>query len=116
MKRIALLTVLVGLALVAMPGAAFAADGAAANKFDLGGMALIAAAVAIGVAGAGCGLGQGKALAGACEGTARNPAAGPKIFTLALVGLAFIESIAIYAFVIAIMIMNEFPELPGLTE
>src|SRR6185369_15908215 len=84
--------------MVAAP--AFAQDGAASNAYQQGGMALLAAGLAIGAAAAGCGIGQGRAVAAAAEGTARNPAAGKAIFTLALVGLAFIESLVIYALVI----------------
>ena len=93
--------------IVAAP--AFAQDGAAGNSFDMGGMALLAAGLAIGASAALCGIGQGRAVAAACEGTARNPAAGKQIFTLTLVGLAFIESLVIYALVIAVVLMGKAP-------
>lgn len=64
---------------------------------------VIGAAFAIGVVGWGGAIGQGKAISSACEGMARNPgAAGPIRITL-LLGLAFIESIVIYALLIAII-------------
>lgn len=63
---------------------------------------ILAAAVAIGVAAAGCGLGQGRAISSACEGMARNPGATGNIRTSMLIGLAFIESLAIYALLIAL--------------
>lgn len=47
-----------------------------------------------------CALGQGKAVAGAAEGIARNPGAGAVIRGLALLGLIFIESLALYTLVI----------------
>lgn len=56
-------------------------------------------AMAFGVLGAG--IGQGIAAAKAFEGIARNPQAASKIQTPMLIGLAFIESLAIYALVIA---------------
>ena len=95
------------IALLALASPAFAQDGAAANTMDVGAMAVLAAGLAIGLAAAGCGLGQGKAVAAACEGTARNPAAGKQIFTLALIGLAIIESLTIYALVISFALMGK---------
>ena len=50
-----------------------------------------------------CGLGQGKAIASAAEAIARNPGAGPKIQTAMLIGLAFIESLAIYTLLIVFL-------------
>jgi F-type H+-transporting ATPase subunit c len=47
-----------------------------------------------------CGLGQGKATASATEALARNPGARPGIFTFLILGLAFIESLALFTFVI----------------
>jgi F-type H+-transporting ATPase subunit c len=46
------------------------------------------------------GLGQGKIGAAALEGTARNPSASGKIQTMMILGLAFIESLVIFALVI----------------
>ena len=45
-----------------------------------------------------CGLAQGKAIAAAAEGIARNPGAGGAIRILLLLGLAFIESLALFTF------------------
>jgi F-type H+-transporting ATPase subunit c len=47
-----------------------------------------------------CGLGQGRATASATEALARNPGARPGIFTFLILGLAFIESLALFTFVI----------------
>lgn len=47
-----------------------------------------------------CGLAQGKATAAASEGMARNPAATAAIRLALILGLAFIESLALYTFVI----------------
>lgn len=58
--------------------------------------ALIGMAVASGL----CGLGQGKAVASAVEGMARNPGAAKAIQLAMLIGLAFIESLALYEIVI----------------
>ena len=47
-----------------------------------------------------CGLGQGRATASATEALARNPGARPGIFVFLILGLAFIESLALFTFVI----------------
>ena len=47
-----------------------------------------------------CALGQGKAVAGVAEGIARNPGAGAVIRGMGLLGLIFIESLALYTLVI----------------
>lgn len=62
-----------------------------------------AAALALGVAAAGCGLGQGKATAAACESTARNPGASGPIRIAFIIGVALIESLALYALVIVLI-------------
>ncbi len=59
----------------------------------------------IGIAAIGTGIGQGLGLKGACEGTARNPEAGGKITVTLLIGLAMIESLAIYALVICLILL-----------
>ena len=64
----------------------------------------LAAGLAIGIAAFGGGLGQGRAAAAALDGIARNPGASDKIFTPMILGLALIESLVIYALVIAIML------------
>ena len=64
-----------------------------------------AAAIGMGLAALGCGIGQGLGLKSACEGTARNPEAMGKIMVILILGLAFIESIAIYSFVINLILL-----------
>ena len=84
---------------------AFAQE-AGANEFDTKMAAYIAAGLAIGVAAFGGALGQGRAAAAALEGIARNPNASGKLFTPMILGLALIESLVIYALVIAIMLLG----------
>ena len=50
-----------------------------------------------------CGLGQGKAVASAAEAVARNPGARAGIQTLLVLGLAFIESLAIFTLLIVFL-------------
>lgn len=61
----------------------------------------LAAALAIGLAAFGGALGQGKTATAALEGIARNPAAQAKLFVPMIIGLALIESLVIYALLIA---------------
>jgi F-type H+-transporting ATPase subunit c len=60
----------------------------------------IAAGLGMALAAGLCGLGQGKATASATEALARNPGARPGIFIFLILGLAFIESLALFTFVI----------------
>jgi F-type H+-transporting ATPase subunit c len=60
----------------------------------------IAAGLGMALAAGLCGLGQGRATASASEALARNPGARPGIFLFLLIGLAFIESLALFTFVI----------------
>lgn len=79
---------------------AFAQGTAAGSGIGAGeikaGMLVIGMAIASGL----CGLGQGKAVASAAEAVARNPGARAGIQTLLVLGLAFIESLAIFTLLI----------------
>lgn len=50
-----------------------------------------------------CGLAQGKAIASAVEGMARNPGAAKAIQLALLIGLAFVESLALYTLLIVFL-------------
>ena len=67
----------------------------------------LGAGLAIGIAALGGGIGQGMAMRGALEGIARNPNATDKIFTPMIIGLALIESLVIYALVIAFVLIGK---------
>jgi F-type H+-transporting ATPase subunit c len=56
---------------------------------------------AVGLAAIGGAIGDGRAISAACEGTARNPGAGPRIFTMLLLGLALIETLVLFTFLAA---------------
>ncbi len=66
---------------------------------------VLAAGLAIGLGAIGSGIGMGTAIGGACEGTSRNPEAGGRILTTMIIGLAMIESLTIYALVIALLLL-----------
>jgi F-type H+-transporting ATPase subunit c len=67
----------------------------------------VGAGLCIAIAAFGGGLGQGRAAAAALEGIARNPGASGKIFTPMILGLALIESLVIYALIIAFQILSK---------
>ncbi len=62
----------------------------------------IGAGFAMAIASAGCAIGQGKVAASAAEGIARNPSAKSGINLALFLGLALIESLALYTLVIII--------------
>jgi F-type H+-transporting ATPase subunit c len=67
----------------------------------------IGASIAIGLAVLGGGLGQGRAAAAALEGISRNPGAAPRIQTPMILGLALIESLVLFAFIIAFLLQSK---------
>lgn len=69
-----------------------------------GGYGALAAGLCIAIAAFGGALGQGKAATAALEGIARNPAAQNKLFVPMIIALALIESLVIYALIIAFSI------------
>ena len=87
-----------------MAAPALAQDAAEKASTGDAGWIAIAAGLAIGIAAFGGSLGQGRAAAAALEGIARNPGAAGKIQGPMILGLALIESLVIYAFVIAILL------------
>ena len=99
LRKTLLFVVAMGTSLFA--SVAMASDGAAAGGGTYAGLA---AALAISVAAFGGALGQGKTASAALEGIARNPAAAGKVFVPMIIGLALIESLVLYAFVIAFLI------------
>jgi F-type H+-transporting ATPase subunit c len=63
----------------------------------------IAAGLGMALAAGLCGLGQGKATASAAEALARNPGARPGIQIFLILGLAFIESLALFTFLMILI-------------
>jgi len=60
----------------------------------------IGAGIGMAIASGLCGLGQGRATASATEALARNPGARAGILTMLLLGLAFMESLALFTLLI----------------
>jgi len=84
------------LAAMAIASPAFAADAASGDA----GYKALAVGIGMGIAAGLCGLGQGRATASASEALARNPGARPGIQLFLILGLAFIESLTLFTFVL----------------
>lgn len=65
----------------------------------------LAAAIGIGIATIGPGLGQGNAVSRAMEAIGRNPESQSKILPTLLIGLAFMESLVLYALLISLALL-----------
>ena len=76
-------------------------------------LAMLGAGLALAGAGLGAGIGQGLAASKALEAIGRNPETQPKVMIIMLIGLAFIETIAIYALVFALILIyaSPFPQM-----
>jgi F-type H+-transporting ATPase subunit c len=85
--------------------AALAQEAGASSAANHGWFA-IASALAIGLAALGGALGQGRAAAAALEGIARNPGASGKIFVPMILGMALIESLVIFGFVMSYFLFS----------
>ncbi len=84
---------------LATPAFAQATDGATTGS----GLAAIAVGLGMGLAAGLCGLGQGLATASATEAVARNPGTRAGILLLLVLGLAFIESLTLFTFVMILL-------------
>ena len=90
---------LLAFAAVTLPASvAFAQDGK--SGFEFLGMAI---ALGIGLAALGGTFGQGKLAAAAVEGISRNPNAADKVFVPMILGLAFIESLVLFTWVLMLL-------------
>lgn len=97
------------LLVIGFSAVAFAQDGGASVK-EQGlasnyGLIAMAAGLGIGIAALGGGIGQGRAAAAALDGIARNPGAAGQIRGPMILGLALIESLVIYALIIALLLV-----------
>jgi F-type H+-transporting ATPase subunit c len=100
-----ILVTLLGVALGLAEGVAQAQGEAAATGSWVGPFTVVAAGIGMAIAAGLCGLGQARAIAAALEGMARQPGAAARIQTAMIIGLALIESLAIYTLVIAIILL-----------
>lgn len=71
------------------------------------GFMAVAIAIGIGIAALGGAMGQSRAVAAALEGIARNPNASDKVFVPMILGLAFIESLVLFTWVLMFLLLNK---------
>jgi F-type H+-transporting ATPase subunit c len=89
---------------------ASAAEGAATPEPSSSGSSLffvvsvLTGGFAMAIASGAAAIGQGKAIVSALEAIGRQPAAAPKIQVAMIIGLALIESLAIYVLLVALII------------
>ena len=108
-----ILSMMTTLVVVGFSSVAFADEAAVLqNQVDVAAMSngawiALAAGLAIGLAALGGALAQGRTAAAALEGIACNPASADRIFTPMILGLALIESLVIYALIIAFLLVGK---------
>ncbi|MFC1491536.1 ATP synthase F0 subunit C [Nitrospinota bacterium] len=103
MKRLGTLGLaLFSYALMATDAFAAAAAGGEAEVLK---WRVISSSFALAIAAAGGAFAQGRSIASALDGTARNPGAGGDLRISLIIGLALIESLVIYTFVICLIII-----------
>ena len=104
MKRLGM----IGFALASIAAAAssaFAAEAGAAGGGDVMKWRMISSSFALAIAAAAGAFAQSRSIASALDGTARNPGAGGDLRVSMIIGLALIESLVIYTFVICLIII-----------
>lgn len=75
-------------------------------KVDNGvGSKAIASSIAIGLGALGAAIGMGLAISKAVDGISRQPEAEDKIRTTLMLGLVFVETVVIYALIVAILVI-----------
>jgi F-type H+-transporting ATPase subunit c len=95
-KAVLWLSMLTAVLLVAPAAFAQEAGTAASGK----GLSALAAGLGMALAAFGGALGQGRVAAAACEGMARNPGASGAVRTAMILGLVFIETLALFTLAI----------------
>lgn len=88
-------------------GLALAAEGAAGGDSNRAVAIAISAGLAVALASIGAAFGQGRVGAAAMESIGRNPNAADKIFLPLVLTLALLEALALYGFVIAILLQGK---------
>jgi F-type H+-transporting ATPase subunit c len=109
MKTKNIISLITFFSIICFSALAFAQEGEAAIKAQglasNFGLIALAAGLGIGIAALGGGIGQGRAAAAALDGIARNPGAAGQIRGPMILGLALIESLVIYAPIIALLLV-----------
>ncbi len=87
-------------------GSAWAAEAGAAGGggLSVGAISIITGGFAMAIASGAAAIGQSRAIVAALEGIARQPNAAPRIQVAMIIGLALIESLAIYVLLISLIV------------
>jgi F-type H+-transporting ATPase subunit c len=72
---------------------------------DAESMKMLAAALCVSLGVTGPALGEGYIAAKTMEAVSRNPEMSGKMFTNMLIGMAFVESLGVYSFLVALIIL-----------
>lgn len=100
------MVVTVAALLLGPAGAAWAAEAGAAagGGMSVSSISILTGGFAMAIASAIAALAQGRAISAALDGIARQPGAAPRIQVAMIIGLALIESLAIYVLLISLII------------
>ena len=90
--------------LAAYAQVAFAAEGAKPESSTFFVVSVLTGGFAMAIASAAAAIGQGRAIVSALDAIGRQPAAAPKIQVAMIIGLALIESLAIYVLLVVLII------------
>ena len=108
LKKLCILLVVFGVAFFVISSNVLASEEEAKDgglaKFGLA----IGSGIGMGLAALGGALGQGRIGGSAVEGIARNPGAADRMFVPMIIGLALIESLVLYTFIISIFLQGKF--------
>lgn len=93
--------------LLLLTESAFAAEAGAGGGggVSVGAVSIITGGFAMAIASAAAAIGQGRAIVAALNGIARQPSAAPRIQVAMIIGLALIESLAIYVLLISLIVL-----------
>ena len=106
-RRFGLVLSAASMMLLASPLMAMAQEAAGGASPLRAGLIALAANIGIGIAAFGSAIGQGQMVASAMESIGRNPNAADRIQTPMIIGIAFMEALAIYALVIAFFLQGK---------
>ena len=98
-KAVVLLAVILAVTLLAPAVFAQEAGGGGGGK----GLTAIAAGIGMAIAAFGAAFGQGRIASSACEGIARNPGAAGPIRASMILGLVFVETLALFTLAIIML-------------
>ncbi|HEX3438397.1 MAG TPA: ATP synthase F0 subunit C [Pseudacidobacterium sp.] len=101
MRKLQYLFMTLAVLCMASPAFAQSANGSSAPSW-----VPIGAGIGMGIASGLCGIGQGRVAGSAAEAIARNPGARAGIQLMLVLGLAFIESLALFTLLIVFAVVN----------